>query len=76
MVGSGALAVTRKYTPPYARKAPVDIVAAMALYDEAVREDALAALRGEADKMADEIETFAQSRGEAPTVRRFWWQDE
>lgn len=68
--------MTRKYTPPYARKPPVDIVAAMALYDEAVREDALAALQGEADQMADQLETFARSHDAAPTVRRFWWQDD
>lgn len=68
--------MSRKYTPPYARQAPVDMLAAMALYDEAVREDALAALQGEADQMAEELETFAQVHDAAPTVRRFWWQDE
>lgn len=77
MVARGASAVRRyRYTPPFARKPDEGLTAAMALYDEAVREDALAALQGEAEQMADELEAFTEMHGCAPSApRRFWWQD-
>jgi len=66
-----------RYTPPHARKPDEGLSAAMALYDEAVREDALAALQGEAEQMTEDLEAFAAEHDVGPAApRRFWWQDE